>query len=73
MLAGAQVCPDGGSGGGCGSVCPQGSARQARVTADGEGVVAVVRAGSGGGCAGPSAQRRLSSAGAPLVSGFVLG
>lgn len=57
----------------CGSICPQRCARQARVTADREGVVAVVGARGGRGRAGPSAQRGLSSVGAPLVSGFVLG
>lgn len=77
LLAGALVMLDGGGSGGrdnrCGSVCPQRSARQARVTADRECVVAVVRAGGGRGRAGPSAQCGLSSVGAPLVSRFVLG
>lgn len=72
LRAGTLVRLDGGDNR-CGSVCPQRGAGQARVTADGEGVVAVVRAGGGGGRAGPSAQRGLSSVGAPLVSRFVLG
>lgn len=78
LLAGAWVLLEGP--GGCrgsddrrGFVRPQGSARQARVTADREGVVAVVRAGGGRGRAGASTKRALASTGALLARHFVLG